>query len=77
MANTFLSVIEKANYKGMLYSSKSYLENIWYKTKYDTWLAHYTENTDYEGKYKVWQLCNNGIVPGIDDNMVDINIMYN
>ena len=76
MANTFLSTIEKAGYKPMLYSSKNYLENVWFETKYPVWLAHYTEKTTYQGKYDVWQLCSNGTVPGIKGN-VDINVMYN
>ena len=60
----------------MLYSSKNYLENIWFPTKEKVWLAHYTNKTDYQGKYKVWQLCNNGVVEGIKDNQVDIDIRY-
>ena len=76
MANTFLSTIEKAGYKAMLYSSKNYLENVWFETNYPIWLAHYTEKTTYQGKYDVWQLCSNGRVPGIKGN-VDINVMYN
>lgn len=76
MANTYLSTLEKAGYKGMLYSSKNYLEKVWFKTKYPTWLAHYTEETTYEGDYYVWQLCNNGKIPGIQ-GAVDINVMYN
>ena len=75
VAKTFLSEIEKAGYKGMLYSSKYYLEEIWYETKYPIWLAHYTEQTNYQGKYKVWQLCSNGKVPGVNE-LVDIDIMY-
>mgnify|MGYP003299863906 CR=1 FL=1 len=75
MANTYLKTIEKAGYKGMLYSSKNYLENVWFKTKYPVWLAHYTTQTTYQGEYKVWQLCANGRIPGINGN-VDINVMY-
>lgn len=77
LSNTFLETIEKNGYNGMLYSSKNYLENIWYPVKYPVWLAHYTTKTDYQGKYKIWQLCNNGKIKGIEDNLVDINIMYN
>ena len=76
MANSYFKVIEKAGYKPMLYSSKNYLENIWFKTKYPVWLAHYTDKTTYEGDYYIWQLCSNGRIPGINGN-VDINIMYN
>lgn len=75
MAEVFLETVENKGYDGMLYSSKSYLENIWLPTDYDTWLAHYTNKTDYKGKYKMWQLCNNGKIDGINGN-VDIDIMY-
>ena len=75
IAKSYLNVIEEAGYEGMLYSSKNYLENVWYKTKYPVWLAHYTDKTNYEGEYKVWQLCANGRVSGISGN-VDINVMY-
>lgn len=76
LAKTFSKTIQKAGYQSMLYSSKSYLENIWYETDIPVWLAHYIPKTDYQGKYRIWQLCNNGKVKGIDDNFVDINIMY-
>ena len=76
VAEAFLEEIEKAGYKGMLYSSKYYLENIWYPTDYSIWLAHYTDKTNYEGNYYMWQLCSNGKVEGIDDNLVDIDILY-
>ena len=60
----------------MLYSSKYYLENIWFPIKTNVWLAHYTEKTNYEKEFKVWQLCDNGRVEGISDNEVDIDIRY-
>ena len=75
MAEEFLKVIEKDGYHGMLYSSKNYLENIWLETDYDIWLAHYTQETDYKKDYKMWQLCDNGVVDGIN-GLVDIDIMY-
>lgn len=75
MAESFLETVEKKGYDGMLYSSKSYLENIWLPTKYDKWLAHYTSKTDYSGKYRMWQLCSNGKIDGINGN-VDIDILY-
>lgn len=73
--DTFLKTIEKNNYKAMLYSSKYYLENIWMKTDYDVWLAHYTSKTNYQGKYNVWQMTNVGRIDGIKGD-VDINIAY-
>ncbi len=75
-ARAFNKELKKSGYQGMLYSSKNYLENIWYDVDFPVWLAHYTKQTNYQGKYKVWQLCDNGVVAGIPDNQVDINIMY-
>lgn len=74
-ANVFLDTLKNNGYKGMLYGSKSYLEKIWYPTEYETWLAHYTSQTTYEGKYSIWQMSDTGRVDGINAN-VDIDIMY-
>lgn len=76
LASSFGKVVKNKGYQAMLYSSKNYLENVWYPVDFPVWLAHYTDNTDYSGEYKVWQLCNNGRVDGIVDNLVDIDIMY-
>lgn len=75
MANAFLDTVAEHGYTGMLYSSKNYLEQLWLPTKYNVWLAHYATQTDYQGEYDYWQLCNNGKIDGID-NDVDIDIMY-
>ena len=75
MAEAFLDEVEKDGYEGMLYSSKTYLENIWMNPKHDIWLAHYTDQTTYTGSYKMWQMCENGKVDGID-TLVDIDILY-
>ena len=75
MANAFMKQIEKDGYTPMLYSSKNYLLNIWYETKYPIWLAHYTDKTDYTGNYSIWQMTDTGTIDGID-NYVDIDIMY-
>jgi len=75
LAKAFNKIVESKGYKSMLYSSKNYLENIWEPMDSSTWLAHYTKETDYNGKYKLWQICNNGKISGID-NLVDINVMY-
>ena len=77
VAKAFIDTVEKEGYHGMLYSSKHNLETIWYPINTNIWLAHYTKNTNYEGSYKVWQICEDGKVDGIDDNLVDINIRYN
>ena len=43
--------------------------------KHDIWLAHYTDQTSYTGDYKMWQMCENGKIDGID-TLVDIDILY-
>lgn len=75
-AKSFLDTVKQEGYDGLLYSSKSYLEDVWFDIGYDVWLANYTTQTKYQGPYKYWQLCSNGRVDGIKGN-VDINVMYN
>lgn len=74
LSDDFLSIIKNNGYDGMLYSSKTYLENIWMNPKHDIWLAQYAKEVSYQGEYKMWQLCENGYVDGID-NYVDIDIL--
>ena len=75
ISNTFLNTIEKYGYKSMLYGSKNYLQTVLYENKKDVWLAHYIDQTNYQGDYKVWQICENGYIDGIN-TYVDIDIMY-
>lgn len=75
MAKGYLDVFKDSGYNGLLYSSKTYLENMWMETEYSTWLAHYTKKTSYEKEYSYWQICNNGKVDGINGE-VDIDIRY-
>lgn len=75
MADTFLDTMSDAGYEGLLYSSKNYLERLWFPSKYDIWLAHYVDKTNYKGNYKYWQLCSDGKIDGIK-GAVDIDIMY-
>ena len=74
-AKAFLDTVKEAGYIGINYSSKSYLERVWYPLEYDTWLAHYTAQTNYTGKYKYWQLSSTGRIDGIK-GYVDLDIMY-
>ena len=75
-ANMFMKTIEDNGYKAMLYSSKNYLVNAWLKKDYPVWLAHYTNQTDYEGKYSCWQRTNLAKINGITENTVDFDICY-
>lgn len=75
-SHAFQDEIKKAGYAPVMYGSKNYLNAFWQPIKYDTWLAHYTLNqTDYDKEYIMWQLCNNGLVDGINGD-VDINVYY-
>ena len=76
VSKTFMNYVKSKEYEPILYSSKYNLENYWYETNYKTWLAHYTDQTNYEGNYYIWQLTANGKVKGIDKNVVDIDILY-
>ena len=73
---TFEKQMKKYGYDTMLYSSMNYLNNVWmFNDTYNVWLAHYTNNTTYEGKYIMWQMASNGKIDGID-KPVDIDIYY-
>ena len=75
----FYKIVNKDGYEVMIYGSKLYLEHAWHNKKYPVWLAHYipdyTEKSSYEGKYVMWQICNDGLIDGIN-GYVDINIYY-
>ena len=73
-AKTFLDEIKKDGYQVLNYGSKYYLENIW-NIDYPTWLAHYTNKTNYSKDYKMWQLTENGLISGIQ-GFVDVNVLY-
>ena len=75
VADSFLDEVKKIGYKPMLYGSKNYLNSVWKYNNYDVWLAHYTNKTNYDGKYVMWQICDNGIIDGIEEK-VDIDILY-
>lgn len=74
MPKVFIETVEKKGYKGALYGSKFYLESLWDGSYDSVWLAHYTNKTNYEGNYFMWQFCNTGRIDGIYGD-VDINIL--
>ena len=75
IANTFIDTVDDAGYNGVLYGSKNYLNAIWKYHTAPVWLAHYTDKTDYDGEYFMWQMCDDGKIDGID-GYVDIDILY-
>ena len=77
-ALAFLNKIQSAGYTAMHYGSKNTFGPIWNMNnlnKYKVWLAHYTDKTNYAGKYNIWQYTSNGKVNGIQGR-VDLNIAY-
>lgn len=74
-AYSFEKYLEKHGYTPIHYGSKNYLSAFWDPIIYDTWLAHYVDKTTYDGNYKMWQICDNGQVDGINAD-VDIDIYY-
>ena len=75
VAETYFSTLEAKGYDTMLYGSKNYLNAIWKYNTNKVWLAHYTDKTDYDKDYMMWQLCQDGMIEGIN-GFVDINVLY-
>lgn len=74
--DVFSAELKKSGYDTMLYSSKIFLENFWEDPdSKKVWLAHYDTETDYSGKYMIWQRCGYGRIDGIDAD-VDLDIYY-
>ena len=78
MNNTFADLMQEKNYQTVQYGSKNSLRNFWSPIRDDIWLAYYIkegQELDFEKPVKMWQMCNNGRVPGIEGD-VDIDIYY-
>ena len=76
----FNTMIENAGLWAGVYANanwyNNYLNKDTIKTKYTTWIAHYTSGTDkYKGEYDMWQNSSSGKINGINGN-VDTNYMY-
>ncbi|MBR6902710.1 MAG: glycoside hydrolase family 25 protein [Clostridia bacterium] len=77
-ANTtaFLDYIKAQGYTPMLYAGKNPIKKYWVSgmaAKYNFWLAHYTEATEYDGKFFMWQYTSGGSVDGISGR-VDLDV---
>ena len=74
----FADEVRKQGYEPMLYSSKVFLETVWSEKSKQTapvWLAHYVNETTYEGEYEIWQESAYGRISGIAGD-VDMDIQY-
>ena len=78
----FCKTIKNAGYTPMVYANKSDLATLIdgaaLSKNYKIWLANYTTNTTYSGKYEFWQYTSSGKVNGITGNSgkVDCNFWY-
>ena len=76
MYDAFADELSEKGYDCMLYSSLNFLEDVWTDTdKRPVWLAHYTDKTDYDGPYLLWQASCTGRIDGIK-GAVDMDILY-
>ena len=78
VVKAFCETIKQLGYKPMIYANKYWLYdnlNVQQISRYDIWLAHYIESTDYKYQYMMWQYTNTGKVDGITGN-VDKNYCY-
>ena len=69
---TFCDIMNSSGYRGGVYASKNFFIdylNVSVLERYDIWLAHYTEATDYTGKFDIWQYTSSGSIPGINGNV--------
>ena len=74
----FLNYVRSAGYTPIMYANKSDISSRFQSgslSGYKFWLAHYTAQTNYTGRYQMWQYTSKGSVPGIAGN-VDMDIAY-
>ena len=80
IANKYCDIIQANGYKCGVYANKNWLNNhlnnAYLSSKYDIWLAHYVDNTDYKGVFQIWQYSSSGHLPGINSSGLDMNISY-
>ena len=72
----FCETIRAAGYYPTIYANKSWLLDdmeISRLADWDIWLAHYTNQTDFQYPYQMWQYSESGQVPGVAGN-VDVNV---
>ena len=78
-AEAFCNEIQSAGYDAGVYASKSFLEDqidgASLGRKYNIWLAHYNNQTPYNGNYYMWQYSSKGRVGGVGGN-TDCNFTY-
>ncbi len=78
IAKAFCDTLEEAGYYVSIYANKSWLLNYFTEEifqKYDIWLAHWVEETDFPKAYGMWQYTSDGEVGGVSGR-VDLDNAY-
>lgn len=78
VCEAFCKTIENSGFNAGVYASKNWYENNLETERledYTIWLAQYSREATYEGKYDLWQYTSAGTVEGIGTR-VDLNMCY-
>lgn len=83
MARAFLDAVSANGYVPMLYTNADYLSRYFdasLTVDYDVWLAQWPTGTPNLSKPPrtcgIWQYANDGVVPGVTQNVVDLDVAY-
>ena len=84
MADYYCTNIQSNGYTCGIYANKNwfnnYLDGSYLGSKYEIWLAHYTDDysnfSDYNGIYQVWQYTSGGSLGGISSSGLDMDISF-
>ncbi len=78
VVNAFCQTVASAGYQPGIYASKTWFEdklNMSAIGNYKIWLAQYSAEPTYKGRYDMWQYTSKGKINGIKGN-VDLNLSY-
>lgn len=78
VAEVFCNAIEKDGYWAGIYANTSWFNNKLTDSRFNNWVkwvAQYSSDCTYKGKYDMWQYASDGKVDGISGN-VDMNYCY-
>lgn len=74
LINTFCMTVASAGYYPVVYSSKNWFNQRIGNVLFDTWVAQYADNLEYNGA-SFWQSSSSGVVPGVNSR-VDIDYQF-
>lgn len=78
VVKAFCKTVQNSGYRVGVYASKSWYKDNLYADElndYFIWVAQFSTECTYTGKYDMWQYTTQGSVPGIKGN-VDMNVCY-